>query len=323
MNKASVSKFLAIGLLSVSLILFGFLPVINKNADKISVALEKWYKDNPQEKVYLHTDKPYYVVGDTIWLKAYLTIGAKHQLSSLSGAVYVDLINEGDSIASTLKLPVTSGMAMGNIVLYDTLMREGNYRLRAYTEWMRNAGADYFYDRIFSIGNAVGNQVFAKIAFLQVKEGGKTVPKAVVKYTNQKGEPYAGKAVSYQIKESYKTLSAGGGKTSAAGELIIKLSSAAADPAFSRYLSTHITAATNYTVTKTFPVKPNAVTSDVQFFPESGSLVAGVKSRVAFKAVGSNGLGVNVSGAVVDNENKEVALIETSHLGMGSFDLFP
>ena len=173
-----------------------------RNPDRIATSLEKWFKDNPQEKIYVHTDKPYYVVGDTIWLKAYLTVGAKHQLSSLSGAVYVDLINEGDSIANTLKLPVTAGMAMGNIVLHDSTIREGNYRLRAYTEWMRNAGADYFYDRIFSIGNAVGNQVFAKIDYQYLKDGNKTVPRAVIKYTNQKGEPYGGKNISYQIKES-------------------------------------------------------------------------------------------------------------------------
>src|ERR1044071_9419357 len=113
-------------LLTVLTVLLGL-----RNPERITTALEKWYQDNPQEKVYLHTDKPYYIVGDTIWLKAYLTVGAKHQLSSLSGAVYIDLINEGDSITSTLKLPITSGMATGNMVLHDSLIREGNYRLRA------------------------------------------------------------------------------------------------------------------------------------------------------------------------------------------------
>ena len=26
----------------------------------------------PQEKVYIHTDRPYYLKGDTIWFRAYL-----------------------------------------------------------------------------------------------------------------------------------------------------------------------------------------------------------------------------------------------------------
>ena len=34
----------------------------------------KYNADYPFEKVYLHFDKPYYAVGDTIWFKAYITM---------------------------------------------------------------------------------------------------------------------------------------------------------------------------------------------------------------------------------------------------------
>ncbi|MFD2147591.1 hypothetical protein [Mucilaginibacter antarcticus] len=107
------------------------------------VAFQKWTDSIPQEKVYLHMDKPYYALGDTIWFKGYLTTGSSHQLSAISGAVHVDLINERDSVVKNLKLPVTSGMAMGNFILGDEYT-EGNYRIRAYTQWMRNAGPVYF-----------------------------------------------------------------------------------------------------------------------------------------------------------------------------------
>ncbi|MFD2148307.1 hypothetical protein [Mucilaginibacter antarcticus] len=69
-------------------------------------------------------DKPYYALGDTIWFKGYVTIGSRHQLSALSGAVYVDLINERDSIVKALKLPVTAGMVMGDFVLIDDYKQE-------------------------------------------------------------------------------------------------------------------------------------------------------------------------------------------------------
>ncbi|HKG08794.1 MAG TPA: hypothetical protein VKB19_20150 [Pedobacter sp.] len=35
---------------------------------------------HPQEKVYLHTDRPWYNVGDTLWFKGYVTIGGGHHL---------------------------------------------------------------------------------------------------------------------------------------------------------------------------------------------------------------------------------------------------
>jgi uncharacterized protein YfaS (alpha-2-macroglobulin family) len=151
-------------LLGAALGVFAFVPKDDAPIEKLIGSLQHWSEANPQEKVYLHTDKPYYALGDTIWFKAYITIGSRHQLSALSGALYVDLINERDSIQQTLKLPVTAGMAIGDFVLSDTL-NEGNYRLRSYTQWMRNAGEDYFFDRTFMVGNAFNNEVVAKVDY--------------------------------------------------------------------------------------------------------------------------------------------------------------
>ncbi|MES2429016.1 MAG: carboxypeptidase regulatory-like domain-containing protein [Bacteroidota bacterium] len=117
-------------------------------------ALRKWTDSIPQEKAYLHMDKPYYATGDTIWFKGYLTTGSRHRLSALSGAAYVDLINEQNQSVKTLKLPVDSGTVAGNIILAEDV-KEGSYRIRAYTRWMRNAGEAYFFTRTFTVGNPI------------------------------------------------------------------------------------------------------------------------------------------------------------------------
>ena len=91
-------------------------------------------------------DKPYYAAGDDIWFKAYVVSGSDHQLTTLSRIVNIELIDERDSIKQSVKLPLTQGVANGDIALPDTL-QQGNYRIRAYTNYMRNAGSDYFFDR--------------------------------------------------------------------------------------------------------------------------------------------------------------------------------
>ncbi|MGH7238150.1 MAG: hypothetical protein ACREGF_06455, partial [Candidatus Saccharimonadales bacterium] len=63
--------------------------------------------------------------------------------------------------------------------------------------------------------------------------------------------------------------------------------------------------------------------TDVQFFPEGGSLVNGNDTKIAFKAVGADGLGTDVKGFVVDDLGKQVAVFASSHLGMGEFNLKP
>jgi len=79
-----------------------------------------------------------------------------------------------------------------------------------------------------------------------------------------------------------------------------------------------------------YPVPRPAVQSqlkqgkpDLQFFPEGGSLVAGVITRVGFKAVDVNGKGYSVKGFVANREGDTCARFESSHLGMGSFNFVP
>jgi hypothetical protein len=62
---------------------------------------------------------------------------------------------------------------------------------------------------------------------------------------------------------------------------------------------------------------------EIQFLPEGGELVTDIRCKVAFKVTGANGLGQNVKGIIVDNENKEVLKFESQHLGMGFFYLDP
>ncbi|WP_285008658.1 carboxypeptidase-like regulatory domain-containing protein [Pedobacter faecalis] len=292
--------------------------------DKAVSVLQRWSDSHPLEKVYLHTDKPYYLVGDTIWFKAYVTVGARHRLSDLSGAVYVDLIDEADSVAQSLKLPVTSGMAIGDFVLHDSAAREGNYRLRAYTQWMRNAGSDYFYDQTFSVGNSVANTVFSGISYRYQQDGGGTQTYAVLRFTDQDGKPFSGKKLDYHLKESYKTIFSGSTKTDEAGEVSVNLSRLKApDDMHSRYFVASMEVSKNLVVRKTFPVHQSAAATDIQFFPEGGHMVEGLRSRIAFKATAANGLGVAVAGKILDSKGVEVASFDTQHLGMGYFGLQP
>lgn len=63
--------------------------------------------------------------------------------------------------------------------------------------------------------------------------------------------------------------------------------------------------------------------SFLQFFPESGDLVADVESRVAFKATDIHGLPFNASGTIVDSKGKTITSFSSAHDGMGFFVLKP
>jgi len=313
-------SFIALSIIAMIGVL-AFTPKADDPLEKIIAALEKWATTNPQEKVYLHTDRPYYLVGDTIWLKAYVTLGAKHQLSLLSGAVYVDLINEKDSLTQSLKLPLSAGMANGDFILADSTMKDGNYRLRAYTQWMRNAGPDYFYDKVIKIGNAISNPVFASIKYEYAKDGKEAT--AIILYTDDKGEPYANKMINYELLANSNQILFGKKQTDTKGEVRVPLKPNTEGKYNDAYLVTKLEIQDKEIITKSFLIKSVSTQSDIQFFPESGTLVNGIRTKVAFKAIGTEGTGIAVKGIVTDNANATVAEFESSHLGMGFFQLMP
>ncbi len=301
------------------LLLFAF---TSKDTDPLVTILQKWTDTIPQEKVYLQMDKPYYALGDTIWFKGYITIGSRHQLSKLSGALYVDLITEKDSVIKALKLPIISGMVMGDFTLGDDF-REGSYRIRAYTQWMRNAGEEYFFDHTFTVGNLVSYNIVTKANYQYKDINNKLVLTALLNYTTDDGKPIAGKSVNYQIVINKKTVWSGSAQTDAQGTFPVKIANDNHIDLAGAYIHTTLNSSDKHSVTRDFPIKAALSQSDVQFFPESGNLVNGISSRVAFKAVGVDGLGIPITGKIVDETNTEVAPLVTLHAGMGSFILRP
>jgi len=276
------------------------------------------YNDgHPQEKVYLHLDKPYYAIGDNIWFKAYVVNAAANKLTGISSAVYVELINETDSVKKQIKLPLTAGLAWGDFKLADTL-QEGNYRIRAYTQWMRNAGPEYFFDKTIKIGNAWANKVFTNTVYTFSKKEADEQVSAVIKFTDKKGQPYGGQPVTYQVWLKDKIAARGKGTTGTNGAINFSFTAKPGIAASGKIIAT-ITLPNKQEIIKTIPVTATSNTVDIQFFPEGGNIIDGLPVKVAVKAVNAAGLGEDITGTVLDNDGTEVMNFKTAHLGMGNF----
>src|SRR6185312_15600845 len=137
----------------IVLLFFGFSAyaqtdslIISRNIN----ALQNYASDHPIEKVHLHLDRQLYFPGDTVWFNAYVVLGGDHRLSALSNILYVELINPKDSVLKRLTLGLNAGTAPGDFDLqYD--IAPGAYRVRAYTNWMRNFGSEYFFDQAITV----------------------------------------------------------------------------------------------------------------------------------------------------------------------------
>lgn len=287
--------------------------------DNIIKKTKKLTDERPVEKVYLHFDKPYYSVADTMWFKAYLTM-EQNLPSLLSKIVYVDVINGNDSLVNTIKLPVVAGVAAGNIPLTPGTYQQGNYYIKAYTVWMLNFGEDYFFQKTIPIGEAIDKQLNTHFSYKTTENEKSQIIDAVIQFKNRDNVVQTGKSVSWKVLSNYDILTKGKGTTDQNGLLRIKIDPKKSDRIQNGELITELSITDKEVITNSFKLKPAAPAShDVQFFPEGGELVAGIASRIAFKAINENGLGLDLKGIVTDNGGNKLTEFSTSHLGMGSF----
>jgi len=196
------------------------------------------------EKVYLHTDRSNYVVGENLWYKAYSVAAQTNVLLDHSKLLYVELLSPESKVVQRNITRLDSGLGHGDFILVDSLgVKPGRYQLRAYTNWSRNFGDAFIFKKEIDI---ISDNYTATAS-----------------ETTNGEEPNKGK-------------------------------------------------------------KNNQNTScDIQFFPEGGSLLEGVSSLVAFKAIDRNGYPIAVKGEVLAADGTAVAIFKSKHDGMGAFVITP
>jgi hypothetical protein len=188
------------------------------------------YRQNAlQEKVFVHTDKGAYLTGEILWFKVYVVDGSYNKPLDLSKVAYVDVLDDSQVPVMQAKIELHNGHGSGSLYIPVSLSN-GNFKLRAYTNWMKNFSPDYYFEKKITIVNPQRTPTYAK---------------------SSKGD------------------------------------------------------------------------YDIQFFPEGGSLVNGINSKVAFKAVGKDGMGIDFTGAIINQKNDTIVRFKPLKFGMGQFSFTP
>jgi hypothetical protein len=105
------------------------------------------------EQIYIHTDKPYYYPGETIWFKGYMNYATPAWRDSLSRTVYVELIDRALSrVVMTKTLEIINGKFYNEFQLPE-ILDEKVYYLRAYTNFGRNFGNESLFVRALPVLN--------------------------------------------------------------------------------------------------------------------------------------------------------------------------
>lgn len=223
--------------LAMAFTAFAFYVVPAFDINDLIEKLDTWNEVFPEEKIYIHTDKPFYSFGDTLWYKVYMVNGQSLMPDTLSSIVYLDLIDANNEVVAQRNHLIYFGGSAGEIPLPVDEWQAGQYQLRAYTRFMANQEMAYQYQKEFMV-----------------------LDQALVESESEEAQT---------VDDLYDRL-------------------------------------------------------DVQFLPESGYMVEGLKSVIGIKAIDQKtGMGLDVSGEIKNRQGDVVAEFKTFYRGLGQFSFTP
>lgn len=265
------------------------------------------------EKIYLQLDSKVYTTDRTIWYKCIVTSAIDHAPYTLSGVLYVELIAPDEDIVDKKTIKIENGIGEGFFELSERYI-EGPYLIRAYTEWNKNFEEDFFfkeYIQVYTPSSKVKKEPISNVTLFEKPNGNTQLSASldpfVIDSLHEKDLTLIiitdEKKDTLSIKKSRKE----------------KYKFDYAVSAESDFVTLQLDTRNHYSFSKTIALNEDSL--DLRFFPESGELVQGLRSKVGFKAVDYKGKGIPVEGEIINAQNEILSTFKSYHLGMGYFFL--
>lgn len=289
-------------IIPISSILLIPLVTLAMSPEKVIKMTEEYCYEFPQEKAYVMTDKANYIGGDTIWFRGFVVDAASHQPVKVSRYLYVELSDPFGDVVQRVKIRENDGIYSGYLSL-DLDMADGEYQLTAYTNFMQNQSIDFFPEKKLIINNPFAikkrilhewNPSTRKLKIMPVDSDNNPLQYESLYLTTADGKRYRQSHEKNIFKLSEKE----------AGNGLVKITC----DNHSAFITLSTAESNNY---------------DVTFHPEGGYLIPGKECTVAFKAIGKDGKGIDLSGTIIDSNGKEITKFKTLHAGMGKTAFTP
>lgn len=275
---------------------------------------------NRIEKTYIHTDRPFYFPGETIWFKTYVT-NVKQEASSLSEVAYVELLSPEGSILKTNDYRIVNGYIYGQITI-DKNWIGGIYKLRAYTNWMKNNGEEALFTKKITVQKIIEPRLQMKFDFNKEAYGPGSIVNATLELKDLKNNVLKNKMCTYTISINGKKEIVKKQKSSLKGILEIQFTlpnNLKTTDAIVNVTIDHL--GNTEAISRSVPVILDTI--DLQLLPESGVLLNNFENTVAFKALNAYGKPADVNGYIKNSDGEVVANFSSYHNGMGSFNFVP
>ncbi|XOV92116.1 MAG: hypothetical protein ACFHWX_18145 [Bacteroidota bacterium] len=264
------------------------------------------------EKIYLQLNGKVYTRGNVIWFKSIVLSAKNHLPSTLSGILYVELVDSDETILDKKLIKLDHGIGQGFFDLYESYP-PGTYLVRAYTNWDKNFGADFFFKEYIQVFTEESHQQNPINEIKLIKE---------TQHEQRLTASFHPLEIDSLHEDKLKVLVTLDDRVDSLYLKKDKNNIYHLDYDFydkSQFAKLEMQTENDEIYESTIVLDPDSF--DLQFLPESGELVHGISSKVGYKAVDAKGKGKWIEGDIVDENDSLLLSFKSNSLGMGSFIL--
>ncbi|MGY6520239.1 MAG: TonB-dependent receptor plug domain-containing protein [Mongoliitalea sp.] len=287
-------------------------------AERILAQTESYTNDFPEEKVFLHLDRPNYAAGDFIWFSVYITAGSPDIPSPLSKVVYVDLLDNEGNLVEQSNVRITDGHGEGSFRL-NIYAKEGTYHLKAYSHWMRGFEEESYFQTSIQVLEPYNLKFQPNTTFTYSETANEVSYNASITALNQSLQSLANEEIHYELLQQGKTLKEGRFITDAEGKYTLNFNLPQKDLEKLTVLVLIQKENEEYSISRKFILPTPLSVADIQLLPEGGDLIAGFPNKVAIRSISPAGLPIELQGKLTVGEEEVTFSTNTSGLGQFTF----
>jgi len=284
---------------------------------KISQQLTDYFSYNPQEKVFMMTDKVVYKPGETIWFQAFVSGPNNQLLHEENLELFVKLYDKtGKQVVQDI-FKMKSGSCPGDLNIPDDLQK-GSYFLVATTS-VHNLPEEISCTPI-TINPQYSNQLVATAIVKDSISVSGQKNELELTLRNVSGEIQKNTTLRYQMKNGDQIIEKGKLKTDDKGKVIIPFTLPAklnGEP----FVCLLTDSKEEWTKQVFLPSDIDPIL--IRFYPEGGNLINGTPVKVGFTATNKWGVPVDVEGSVVNQEGNPITMVKSFTKGIGLFSMVP
>jgi hypothetical protein len=302
------------------MVVFSFSALQSQTPQNLMKKLSLYEDKYPEEGVYIQTDRNQFAPGEVLWFKAYVMDELGSHVSSAVSDLYVALVDQDSLVVANGKFFIADRKAEGSLVI-PAQLTPGRYMLIGYTGWMKNTPDD----RIFA--NEILIEKSEKSALkIQVRLSDTICRKEIANTAfitmNTSDNIPVSSSFTYSINGAGVKSVDVKGKTDKLGNAQITFTV----PPYREGENTTLTVSAGNkghksTTAVIIPTAENYL--NVIFYPESGMLIYGADSKIAFRGFNIAGQPVDFAGELYNKDNQLIKRVWSDFRGIGSFQLTP